>query len=614
MHPAGKMQYVTPDKQKSLFNEGPLDERQAQASRFIKRASRDPIYASALPFLAEADQIQTANALYDAGFFDDGAPDNCQYDQVRQPDRWLMTPLQKLINRSMHQDLIKQKRLAVLLTTGGFAPVHYGHLEMMEIARRALEQQGVFVLGGYLSPGHDDYVQPKCQGEALDALHRLRLCQEAVSESNWLMACGWEALGTDRMVNFTDVILRLQSYLKTNLPFNLAIKDKLEVVYVFGSDNARFARAFLATQACVCVLRPSAEAEFDRFSKDPQISANPRILFADNASHNVSSKNIRVNDQSFAHAVPPSYWNWSKQLESSANAPASASYYIRDEGQWAISHWDTSPDTIPGYDAALQTFKAKLADLFIACHKEARPPDKVYDVTVEYLALKDQLEAAAKLARGNSVISLDPCIKGDHDLKVSRSFPLSAPLSEAEMVARPGSHELSLQIEAIPEGAHILFDDDIFSGSTVQRVQELLPEPITIRAVCALTIRSKNPHSTLLDILDSRDFLAGSHEGGLVLQLPDGSFGRAPYCLPYVSPSERASIPLSQEIEFSIRLWRINKEFFASLPDQIALRQSSPAFTKLMQLAGFDLNATMLEVCQWHLEQLQKMPQYLQSK
>lgn len=609
MQPAGKLQFVTPDKQKTLFNQGTFEERLAHAQHFIDKASLDPIYASALPYLAGKDKIQTANALYDAGFFDDGAPVISQGDPVRLPDQWLMTPLHKLINRSTNKDLNSQNRIAVLLTTGGFAPVHYGHLEMMEIARHALEQEGVLVLGGYLSPGHDDYIQSKCQGEALDALHRLRLCQEAVRESNWLMACGWEALGTERMVNFTDVIVRLQSYLKTNLPFSDQVKDKLEVTYVFGSDNARFASTFVAGHSCVCVLRPEAESAFEKFSQDPLLKINSRIVFAGRASHNISSKNIRVKDQSLSHAVPPSYWQWTQQLEANPGAKAKASYYIRDEGNWAVKDWIKTPDAIPAYDTALEQFRSNLVELFTTSHQKSRPPDKSYAVTVKYLALTEQIHAASMLARGHSVISLDPCITGDHDLKVSRCFPLSAPLTEAEMVARPGSNELSEQIQSIPEGAHILFDDDIFSGSTVQRVQELLPAPISIRAVCALTIRGKNQQSTLLDILDSRDLLAGSHEGGLVLELPDGALGRAPYCLPYVSPCERASIPLSQEIDFSRQLWLLNEQFFAALPDCIKLHQANPAFIKLMQLAGFDSNETMVQICKWHQQQLQKMSQ-----
>ena len=83
MQPAGKLQFVTPDKQKTLFNQGPFEERLAHAQRFIDKASLDPIYASALPYLSVHDKIQTANALYDAGFFDDGSPSSSQAMIVR---------------------------------------------------------------------------------------------------------------------------------------------------------------------------------------------------------------------------------------------------------------------------------------------------------------------------------------------------------------------------------------------------------------------------------------------------------------------------------------------------------------------------------------------------
>jgi hypothetical protein len=49
----------------------------------------------------------------------------------------------------------------VLLTTGAMNPVHLGHLNAMERARQHMTSLGYHVVGGFMSPTHDDYVRPK---------------------------------------------------------------------------------------------------------------------------------------------------------------------------------------------------------------------------------------------------------------------------------------------------------------------------------------------------------------------------------------------------------------------------------------------------------------------
>jgi len=52
-------------------------------------------------------------------------------------------------------------RTAVLVSTGGMNPMHRGHVAMLYQARARLEQEGYTVLGAWLSPSHDEYLQPK---------------------------------------------------------------------------------------------------------------------------------------------------------------------------------------------------------------------------------------------------------------------------------------------------------------------------------------------------------------------------------------------------------------------------------------------------------------------
>ena len=43
----------------------------------------------------------------------------------------------------------------ILVTTGGFSPIHEGHLHTLNIAKKELEKKGYHIAGGYLSPSHE---------------------------------------------------------------------------------------------------------------------------------------------------------------------------------------------------------------------------------------------------------------------------------------------------------------------------------------------------------------------------------------------------------------------------------------------------------------------------
>ncbi|CAE7265356.1 NMA1 [Symbiodinium pilosum] len=86
------------------------------------------------------------------------------------------------------------------------------HLRMFEEARDAFERaaSGRFsIVGGYLSPVHDKY------GKATlaPAHHRLKMVEAAVSDSDWLMADGWECTCQDSWTPTVDVIARFANEL-----------------------------------------------------------------------------------------------------------------------------------------------------------------------------------------------------------------------------------------------------------------------------------------------------------------------------------------------------------------------------------------------------------------
>ncbi|CAF0759082.1 unnamed protein product [Adineta steineri] len=87
----------------------------------------------------------------------------------------------------------------VLLKAGSLSPIHRAHISNMIRTKEYLEQQHNFrVIGGYLSPSHDDYVEAKLGEEFINGHHRVRMCEEAIKEANqqhWLSVDKAEMMG-----------------------------------------------------------------------------------------------------------------------------------------------------------------------------------------------------------------------------------------------------------------------------------------------------------------------------------------------------------------------------------------------------------------------------------
>ena len=558
--------------------------------RLAWKVLRDAFYARAHAHLHSEHELERA------GFFDDRA--SIEADNTgREDPRWLATPLHKITEQfKKHADTARP--LVVLVSTGAFCPLHSAHLEMMALARDALERRGAVVLGGYLSPSHDAYVALKCGASTLDAAHRLRLCAAAVQTSDWLMADGWEALENDQELNFTDVIRHLEDYLAAHLPCHRPI----QVVYVFGGDNARFARTFLERGGCVCINRPGHEQAFDAVRAEPLVARNPAIIFVSGATTQpgISSSKVRLGElDGLPKNIRETFNEWTRRLTAGPEAPHQAVFALRDEGDLAILPWAT------GRDRALllarrDAFVDGLVALLRAAFRAAAAPDVAYDLEVRRLDLGVQRLEARRRTAGKQVLSLDACIPGTFDLGVSRCFPLGGGEASPTIVARPGFAPLAAQIAAIPPGEYTLLDDDMVTGDTIRQVLALLPETLRIEGVVIVSHLA----APALDVGDCRDLLVGARDGGLVVSLPDGTTARAPYVLPYVSPTERASLPISRERSFSIAVWALNEAFFRELSPPIVLAEADPAFQRLMQHVGFAPTATMASICQWHLARL----------
>ncbi len=234
-------------------------------------------------FYAELFERYGLAYIQEIGFFFDNNTKSINLDDTLN---LLCTPL------GFNNTLQKSQKNCVLLTTGSFCPIHDGHIESMDKARHALENQGWNVLGGYISPGHDEYVSEKCKNSFIPIAHRIAHIQKAIATIPWLSIDPWEGVFNQIAVNFTDVITRLKAYLQLHLHQNIP------VFYICGSDNARFAASFEIHGHCVVVNRPGYENEFFRYKP----FSNARILFIDgNNSSSSSAIRAKSNQSNPSH-------------------------------------------------------------------------------------------------------------------------------------------------------------------------------------------------------------------------------------------------------------------------------------------------------------------------
>ncbi|KAK8635376.1 hypothetical protein V6N13_004114 [Hibiscus sabdariffa] len=102
------------------------------------------------------------------------------------------------------------------------------HLRMFELARDALNSNGFFVIGGYMSPVNDAY---KKKG-LIAAEHRVEMCNLACKSSEFIMVDPWEAKQSSFQRSLT-VLDRVKSFLTEG---RLVRKESLKVMLVCGSD------------------------------------------------------------------------------------------------------------------------------------------------------------------------------------------------------------------------------------------------------------------------------------------------------------------------------------------------------------------------------------------
>jgi len=102
-------------------------------------------------------------------------------------------------------------------------------VKLFEVAKQHIEKnQKSIVLGGYIAPSSDSYVNGKLGKDGIKLEHRNYLSQLAVQDSDWLETCWWGNASSGRTRDFIDIEL------KRKFP-----NETFEVVEICGSDHAQ---------------------------------------------------------------------------------------------------------------------------------------------------------------------------------------------------------------------------------------------------------------------------------------------------------------------------------------------------------------------------------------
>ena len=503
------------------------------------------------------DHYETTKALYDAGFFDDGL-DKLAFDYQSYSIGNLTTPVEKL--RKRWQALRPNKpdeHYVVLVTTGGMAPIHNGHIAMMEAARAQLEAQGSVVLAGYFAPGHDSYVGQKYGGSAaIPAVHRCAMVDIATRDSDWLSCDPWAARYMPAEINFTDVVHRLENYIQGNCEI------RCEVIYVYGDDNAGFGKAFMG-RASVMVPRSAISSKMAREGNHDHLNPEVRDYLL----------------------------TWDKP--DTGNLP----YLIRNEEDEAIQFWSHRHpiEDLQRRRIQLQSaVRLGIAQLFKSLG---------HDHKVHLLPVSDQRREARKVIGDRAALSLDPFFHAEQRMDSTRIFELAG--EQARPLYRGPRHgftTLEQQAAMVKPGDYVLVEDDTVTGGTIASTIAILPEGVNIVDQVILSDFADYAGIEYYDVVDLRDFIVGSQFGGLSVNLPLGNSARAPYALPYVSLRARAKIPAEAEVEISRIIWQANVRFFQGTG--IKIDDADGGFRQLAFAEGWDPVDLMEDFCMAHITRL----------
>jgi len=179
----------------------------------------------------------------------------------------------------------------ILVLGGSFNPPHVEHIEMMENARKACQDDGMNVALGILVPSTNSHVYYKTGGlkadgeECIILKHRHAMCELMTKNKPWLISIPWGR------ANSVSVAFKLQQLVGTQLEIEVRVKN------VWGADLASRSPGLLLDPFSVIVARPPFTEDIDKeleFMR-AQHATDERALIArcEGKARDVSSTKIR---------------------------------------------------------------------------------------------------------------------------------------------------------------------------------------------------------------------------------------------------------------------------------------------------------------------------------
>ena len=161
-------------------------------------------------------------------------------------------------------------RLAFLILSGAFNPIHTQHVNACRLARKYARDLGWAVVGAFLAPSSDAYVEAKLGDAALCLQRRKQLCQVAVEGLDWIHVCLQGEFSSNKVRR--GIRRELERYLA-----DLLNGRQLTGVEIMGSDTAVRLLDRIITQSrggpapstqrgrtIFCFLRPGPEHAQER--------------------------------------------------------------------------------------------------------------------------------------------------------------------------------------------------------------------------------------------------------------------------------------------------------------------------------------------------------------
>ena len=420
------------------------------------------------------------------GYYDDG---------VTSPD-WgnAVTPVPVGVVRACEVS----GRPAVLVMTGSMDPMHEGHAEALEIARRRLEGLGFQVVHTHVVPDSHVYARMKRPMGAGSNEER------AASVRALGYVCDEDCMRYPGRPNYTSILLHIQHKWQQH--------GVSPVVFnVVGSDNALFAEVAAAYD-------PSSfgtvVVETGHQEKPPvQEDTGRNILVCSRGGRkyaSMSSTTVRSSNRS-------------------SDLPV---MYIKDD----LDYYTTN-----------RKFHDELINTLEGMYTSYGYQVKVghYRTQVKELVKQTASKYSQEIENGAITVSLDRHIPAHIQFPIHRLFQSD---TLQKMGYLPDRH---LQVH--PGQKFILLDDDMDTGNGMRFVKHIISaqggETIGVETIYQDPGRE-------FDVLDASDVTTISGTG-LVVQSPDLTRSRIPYLHPFLDLQRFSSVPDSQKEAFTHRITRL---------------------------------------------------------